>query len=420
MKIFAALFFSSRYWTEEAQRRAAAEEIRARLRADTCEVVLDGNLPSAELCEGCDVLIAIPMSGSVQPHLREMSRRFPRVLLFAAYVRGNYSDALCDGMLCRNAAPTVMDCYGVLRRETDVRLIRDRAALERQLHLLAACDTVRRGRILMVGEPEPWVISVSRAYAVYRDRLGITVETVPPEELIALYESVTSEEAQPITEYFSAARQCIEPTREDIVRCARMSRAMERLLIGHHADGMAIACFSLIARLGVNPCLGVSYLNGETPYFAACEGDIDSAVTMLMMRALGAENPFMANPCLQADDTVNFAHCTAPLRVRGTLHDFVLRNHHETGVGASPQVEYGTGLPLCMLRYAGETGAMMIERGVSVRGRYEPNCRTQLCVRPENYDRWLNHIQGCHQVIAFGDIAEDAAALCALLGVRVL
>jgi len=198
-----------------------------------------------------------------------------------------------------------------------------------------------------------------------------------------------------------------------------MAVALLDLLRDHACDGMAIACFDLIRKAGINPCLGVSYINGETPYFAACEGDLDSAVTMLMMRKLTEEKPWMANPCLQADDTVNFAHCTAPLRVHGEKRPFILHNHHETGVGASPQVLYGTGEPLTLLRYSAVNHAMSIRRGVSVPGRYEPNCRTQMCVRPENYEKWMAAVQGCHQVISFGDITAEAAALCEQLGVRV-
>ena len=146
----------------------------------------------------------------------------------------------------------------------------------------------------------------------------------------------------------------------------------------------------------------------------------DSAVTMLMMRALQADNPFMANPCLQADDTVNFAHCTAPLTVCGAKREFILHNHHETSVGASPQVLYDTGMRVSMLRYSGVNNAMFFQSGISVPGRYEPNCRTQLCVRMDDYGKWLQNIQGCHQVLAFGDIAADTAALCAMLGVKVI
>lgn len=420
MKIFTALFFSSKYWPDAAARSAAANAVTAKLGMEPVSVITDGDLPAPAAYAGCDTLLVIPCSGSVQPDILALSRHFSRILLFAAYVRGNFSDELCDAMLCRNAAPTVMDCYGVLSRGGNVTLIRDFAALRRHLRLHAACERVRGGKILMVGAPEPWVISVSREYALYRKQLGVEIEPVSHEELIRLYEATTEAEAQPITEYFAGAKECVEPTGEDIVRCARMASAMVRLIENHGADGMAIACFSLIGRLGVNPCLGVSWLNGETSYFAACEGDIDSAVTMLMMRALQADNPFMANPCLQADDTVNFAHCTAPLRVCGAKREFILRNHHETSVGASPRVLYGTGMRVSMLRYSGVNNAMFLHGGISVPGRYEPNCRTQLCVRADDYGKWTQNIQGCHQVLAFGDIAADAAALCALLGVEVV
>ena len=182
---------------------------------------------------------------------------------------------------------------------------------------------------------------------------------------------------------------------------------------------MAVACFDLIRRTGVNPCLGVSYINGETEYIAACEGDTDSAVTMRMVRALEGDAPFMANPCLRPDGTVNFAHCTAPVRIRGEKQRFWLYDHHETGVGASPRVFYETNRRLTMLRYGGEENALTVQGCTAVEGRYEPNCRTQLCVRPDSMERYLDTLLGCHQVLVFSDLEADVRALAELLGMEV-
>ena len=415
--LYSLLFFSTKYWPDAAQRESAATEIEARMNIPTCTVT-DGVVPAPVSFSQKDTLLCIPCSGSVQPDILRLAPQFGEVILFAGYVEGNFSPALCDAMLARNAAPTVMDCFGVLRRSHSVRLIRDHASLSRLMRAKAAAEKIRGSRVLLIGGREPWVISPPSDTEIYRKNLGVQIVPVPHEELISLYERTSDADARHIADIFAAGKR-VEPTAEDVLRCARMAAAMERLLTSREADGLAIACFDLIRRTGVNPCLGVSYLNGETPYFAACEGDTDSAVTMLMSRALGADNPFMANPCLQADESVNFAHCTAPLQTGGRRRDFLLRTHHETGVGASPQVDYGTGDPVCMLRYSGVTHSMMIEEGISVPGRYEPNCRTQLRVRPRDFRRWSENILGCHQVLLFGEASADVAALCGELGIRV-
>jgi len=116
---------------------------------------------------------------------------------------------------------------------------------------------------------------------------------------------------------------------------------------------------------------------------------------------------------------VNFAHCTAPVRIRGEKQRFWLYDHHETGVGASPRVFYETNRRLTMLRYSGEENALTVQGCTAVDGRYEPNCRTQLCVRPDSMERYLDTLLGCHQVLVLGDLKEDVRALAALLGMEV-
>jgi L-fucose isomerase-like protein len=219
---------------------------------------------------------------------------------------------------------------------------------------------------------------------------------------------------------FAEAQKIMEPTFDDLTRCCRMGAAMLRLLRERDAAGMAIACFDLIRRCGVNPCLGVSYINGETEYVASCEGDTDSAVTMRMIRALGGDSPFMANPCLRPDGTVNFAHCTAPVRIRGERQRFWLYNHHETGVGASVRVFYEPGQRWTMVRYSGVENVLTVQGCTAVEGRYEPNCRTQLCVLPDDRKRYLDTLLGCHQVLVCGDWVEDIRAFAEFMkmGVR--
>ena len=409
-----ALFFSTKYWPDSREIEQAVASVEKALSQKVVTVV-DGDL--SVLPSPGEFLVVVPCSGSVQPDILTACHGFSRVALFASYVEGNFDLSLTDRFLSRNAGPTLMDVYAVLKRTRAVRLLKTTGALQTYLQAEDAASRIRNARIALVEKPEPWVISVPRDFSLYQKRLGVDILSIPHDELLGRYRGVTHRDAQKIYAYFKeGATEICEPTDPDIQNASRMAVAMLQLLADYHCDGMAVACFDLIKRAGINPCLGVSYINGETPYFAACEGDVDSAVTMLFLRALSCPAPWMANPSLQPDDSVNFAHCTAPI----CGNPFRLRNHHETGIGASPQVEYSVGLPLTLCRYGGQEHALTLQRGRSIPGRYEPNCRTQLRVQLENPTHYLNTVLGCHQVLTFDDNLPLITELASILGIPVI
>ena len=420
MKTIFALFGATRYWETNAL-AAAAAQVEAEIGALADEVVLaadgvyDASLPNQE-----DTCVIIPMSGAVQAPLVQFAQGFGRVILYAGYVKGNFSDALCNDMLRLNAAPTLMDTWAVLKRtHPNVTLCVDKAALEANLRG-AANVPKQESTVLLVGEVEPWVISASRDLVAYQ-KVGINVKQIPADELETLFNQTTLEEAAPLVRHFAdRADACVEPSQEDVEVAARLALALERLIERHGADGVAIACFNLIPRLGTTSCLAVSHINENTKYIAACEGDLDSAVTMLLMKRFTSKGLWMANPNLQADHSVNFTHCTAPLSVCGEKCRFSLRNHHESGKGVSPEVSFPMGRRVTLCRFSAAEGKMTVQGGMSEEGAREESCRTQLRVRPDDFARYIETALGCHQVVAFEDIGEEMRALGRALGLTVL
>jgi len=412
MKIIFAMFGATRYWAADALQAAAAKvkEAVSDLAAETI-LAVDGvyldDTPDAD-----DVCVIMPMSGAVQAPIVAFAARYNRVILFAGYVSGNFDEALCRDMLQLNAAPTLMDTWAVLRREhPHVSLCVDRDALMRAIRVSRAFTHLQQSTLLLVGEIEPWVISASRDLDAYRPT-GVTVKQVQASELIALFDEVTAEDALPIQKRFAGgADEIVEPTCADMATASRLAVALERLIERHNADGAAIACFNLIPQIDTTACLAVSYLNDCTRYVAACEGDVDSAVTMLMMRQLTDEKLWMANPNLQPDGTVNFTHCTAPLCVRGQECRYTLRSHHESGKGVSPQVDFPVGARVTLCRFSAAAQELTVQCGISVAGPREPSCRTQMRIQFDNYALYIETSLGCHQVMAFGDVAEDMRAL---------
>lgn len=419
MKTHYLFFAASRYWPDAMQLDAAYQRLCARIAKDgsPCTLIVDGEGVEPLSAQGGGTAVIIPMSGAVQPHILRVAGAFAEALLYAAYVQGNADDETTARMLTANAAPTLMDCWGVLRKTHPfVRLALDEKGLARLLRVLDARRAVQGATLLLLGETEPWVVSASRDLADY-ERLGIRIRQIPLAAVADRYANTTDAEGAPYTEKFrQGAGSIAEPTDSDLRASGRMTAALLGLLEEEQAQGFAIACFNLLS-LGVTACLAVSYINDCTGKLAACEGDLDSACSMLLMQSLASTKLWMANPGLHPGGMVNFSHCTAPLNIDGAGDcPYILRNHHESGIGASLQVDLPLQRRVTAFRLSAKHGTYTALGGVSEAGPYEPACRTQLYVRFDDFDQYIRTALGCHQVFAFEDIREDAATLAELLG----
>lgn len=416
------MFAATRYWTDRNVLEKTFEAIRDELTELAGEVMLivDGDL--SQVPERMDRAVILPMSGSVQRPILDAAGRCESVVLFAGYCAGNFCGSVTDKLLHMNAAPTLMDTWGVLRRKHDqAYLAVTRVQLTDILCAAQACDRMRTAKLILIGDTEPWVISNADRKETYRERLGVEIEQVSPDEVIARYEATTPDEARWLVDWYAGhADKMCGATGQDLENACRFGVALIKTLEAHEAQGGAIACFNLIARTGTNACLGVAYLNDCTDRFLACEGDLDSAVTMLLMRGLTSDGLWMANPCLDAYGRINFSHCTSLWHVAKRECPFVLRPHHETGVGVSLDVSLPDDLPLTLCRISDECSAMTIHTGHAVPGERRPVCHTQMWVDVDDYEHYLNTALGCHQVFAFEDVARRLKIAAQMLGLRIL
>lgn len=417
MKTIFCFFAARRYWSDEAELKEVYGALCGELgEGADCRLITEpGDLEG--IAPG-QVLAAIPMSGAVQSMILTAAEKSMFTVLLAGYVNGFFSPRCAEKMLGHNAAPTVMDCWAVLRRNGRTLLAATRKELQQSLRAAEACAFLRGAKLLMVGEPEPWVISVSRDASDYTRLLGVTVVQVAQRELEELYRATSDQRAEAFIHPVRAGAGAIrEPSSADLLEAGRMGAALEELLERYQADGAAVACFSLLAT-GTTTCLGVSRLNDSADRIAACEGDLDSACTMLLMKKLAKTRLWMANPSLQSDGTVSFSHCTAPLHVCGEQCPYILRSHHESGIGVSPQVELPMVERLTACRFSAAVEAMTVQTGAPVEGPREPTCRTQLRVRWDDPDKYLRTALGCHQVFAFEDLSRELELAAGLLGIK--
>lgn len=421
-KIKFLLFAATRYWTDPDVLNETVDMIKAEIAPLSEEImlILDGDI--SKLPETIDCAVMLPMSGAVQRAVLEAGRRCRRAVLYAGYCTGNFNDAAVNRMLNFNAAPTLMDTWAVLRRtHSQAYMAVTRGQLMDILAAGYACDRMKNSKLILIGETEPWVISNASSPEVYHERLGVEIERVDPDEVIARYEQTTADDAQEMIDYYShAACETCGIDTDDLVNACRFGTALVKIMETHQAQGGAIACFNLIARTGTNACLGVAYINDRTDCFLACEGDLDSAVTMLFMRGLTEDGLWMANPALDASGRINFSHCTAIQHVAGRECQFVLRPHHETSVGVSLEVQLPGDLPLTLCRISDECRAITVHTGRAVPGVRKPVCHTQLWVDIDDYAHYLNTALGCHQVFAFEDAANRLKIAAQMLDLTIL
>lgn len=413
---------AKRYWNDEEDLDASFNELKTSiLKGNTSAFLItdEVELNRISLAQK-DILVAVPMSGAVQSLLLKASENFKATVIFAAYVKGNASDELCSKMMFKNAAPTVMDTWSVIRRNNNALLALSKKDLEIDLKVMEAFVFVKTAKLILVGETEPWVVSVSRKIEEY-EKLGLKIEKVSQDEIRERYTSSKEENGAKYYGYFKTkAKKTVEPTEKDIKDSCRMAYAIVETLKAHKAQGMALACFNLLST-GTNSCLGVSFINGNTPYIAACEGDLDSAVTMLMMKKLTNTNLWMANPGIHPNGLINFSHCTAPISItKDKPCDYILRNHHESNIGTSLQVELPMNSRVTACRMSGVTKEVTVQNGEIVDGEYEKACRTQAYVKFDDFDKYIDTALGCHQVFAFEDISDEMKKLSKLLNFKVI
>ena len=420
MKI--AVFVSERYISDKNERSCFFEQIKKQLPDEDTVVLISDKGDLDRLEKNDNTLVVLPASGSVQPLIMEAAEWFASIIIFAGYVDGNFDNELSRKMLVLNGAPSCAEVYGMLKRSgKKVYLCKSIDEVAAKSKILNAFCEIKKSRLLLIGETEPWVLSSSRNLQCYNEKLGVTVEKIPLSELLTEFREVNENDVSEFFEFWkSNANGLKEPDMNDLYEGAKLNAALLQLIKKYNADGAAIACFKLIEEINTTACIAASYINSKTPYVVACEGDVDSLVTMLMLKKLTGEPSWMANPNLQRDNSINFVHCSAPVCICDKSMECVLRSHHETGVGVSTEVTLPDKQRITAVRISGDEGKITIHTGVGMVGEKEPSCHTQLKVCFDDYERYIDTVLGCHQVITFTKAENDVKELAKLLELKIL
>jgi hypothetical protein len=308
----------------------------------------------------------------------------------------------------------------------------DYADLERAASLLRVPALLRKSRVLIIPPMQGTPASCSPERA--KERLGADLVAVNQARFDELITAVDPKAAEAEADrWLKGAKRTVEPQREDVLKAAQVSLAMDQLIEEEGAQALAIGtCMAWLPR-GF-PCLGFTRLR-DRGIPASCEGDMDSLWTMLMFEHAFGIAGFQGNATIDtARNAIWTAHCVGPLKMDGPdgpEAPYLLRSHSEIGYGVVPEVQYRIGQKVTRAKFV-NLDTMLISGGtimevpeVSVRA-----CRTQIVTEIPDAEalarNWSTGIESndmmtlLHRVVFYGDHTPNLQHLGDLMGFRII
>lgn len=244
---------------------------------------------------------------------------------------------------------------------------------------VAAIHRLHRTRLGLVGEPSPWLVASIPDAGLLRARWGVELVPIDIAGTIRSYRDSEPVAARSVAVRFAGAAAATP----ELVAAAALHPVLVDAIAQADVDAIAVRCFDYLGELTTSGCVALAELN-DTGVVAGCEGDVASAVAMLLVRALLDQPSWMANPAAvdEEHERVLLAHCTvAP----SLVDDVELHTHFESGLGIGLRGRFRPG-PVTLLRLGGPAldRYWIAEGEIERSGDADDLCRTQVQVRLED------------------------------------
>ena len=209
-----------------------------------------------------------------------------------------------------------------------------------------------------------------------KTKLGAEVVTIKNDRILEMAKAIDIGLAQAEAEQYwiKPAIGILEPTRDEIIASARYYLAVKKLM----AQEKAIAFCNQACMGDPRGCLTHSKL-GDLGLVAACEGDMDSTLTMLLFAHAFRAPGFITDPVInEAKNAIVQFHCTSfTMRPDGTRMPFIIRTQTDSGGGVALQVQWQVGEPVTMAKLV-NLDTMLAVPGKVIETSTSPlACRTQ-------------------------------------------
>ena len=268
---------------------------------------------------------------------------------------------------------------------------------------------------------------VSQLKQIHKSTLGINLEALSPADLNAAYDKADREAAREYARaWIAGAEKVVEPSVEEIHKSAAMYVGMRDLMVKRTAQAIAVDCLQMFygGTMFAYPCLGFFQLNNDG-YVGACEADLQSAATMLLMTYLTGHPGYISDPVIDTSKSqIIYAHCVAPNKVfgpGGASNRYEIRSHSEDHKGAAVRSLMPVG-EVTTLKLVPEQKVVVMHRAKAVDNIDEDRaCRTKLAAEVKDARKLMAGWKyGWHRVTVYGDYRNQVETVSGLLGFKVV
>jgi hypothetical protein len=302
--------------------------------------------------------------------------------------------------------------------------------LDQVVALMRVVPRLRQTRILVVGAPQGTAAACNAEKV--KERLGAELVLVKNEQVIEAHKAVDAKAAEAEAEQYwlSQAKKVVEPTREEIINSARMYLAVKGLMMKEKAQAITSShCMGAPAK----GCLTFSKL-GDLGLVGACEGDVDSTLTMLMCTYAFGVPGFITDPVFDtARNALIHFHCTSATKMDGPggkRLPFSVRTQTDSDRGVALEVENRVGQMVTCAKFI-NLDTMLVSTGKIIEVTHDKlGCRTQFVTEVRDarkmFMNWgADVLKGgtmtlLHRVVFYGDHLQDIRNLGVLMGFKVV
>ena len=270
----------------------------------------------------------------------------------------------------------------------------------------SAAFSLSGDKIAVFGEPSDWLIASNVNRDFLKNKFNIDFVDIPLETLFRRFSLIDDNMVEFLAADFQAVTSRGETTERDLLDSLKIYLAINQICQENNCTCATVRCFSIIEKLKATGCLALALLNDEG-IDAACEGDLQSLLSMILVRRVTGMPSFMANPSAMSKDnhTTTFAHCTVPTTM---CRRYGFRSHFESQCGLAVAGEFSPSEVYTIFKWGGEKlDRFFVEEAVSVVAPSNENlCRSQLTLNLYNPEYMLNNPIGNHHIILKGAFAD--------------
>ena len=261
---------------------------------------------------------------------------------------------------------------------------------------------------------------------IFQESMGVKIQQVSAKDLNSAYDSADRTEARKWAKtWTSGAEKTLEATADDIERGGAMYIGMRNLLASNKAQGIAVDCLSLFygGKMFAYPCLGFFQMNNDG-LVGACEADIQSAASMLLLTYLTGRPGYISDPVIDTSkNQVIYAHCVAPSKVYGPTgrsNAYQVRSHSEDRKGAAVRSLMPIGEMTTTLRFIPQAKTVVFHQARTVANIDEDKaCRTKLAAEVNDARKLARDwAYGWHRVTVYGDYRPEVETITSLMGFK--